>query len=280
MSFRARITLAAAAAVAVAVAVVSVAVYLVASDVLYGQVDDELRARAGEAVLRPTPAGFAIRLPAPPLGVVRHERADRDGTGRRPDGRPRERGADRRGRPCGRGGRERRRRSARSDLEGIAGARLRAAARARVRRPRRAAADGGRADARPAARDPRRVAARRHRRRRAARAASSPARRSGRSAGSPRRPRRLPGRPTSSRRIEVSGDDELNRLAATVNTMLASLERSATAQRNLVADASHELRTPLTSIRTNVELLARAEPAVAGRSASAWPRTSSASSRS
>ena len=63
-----------------------------------------------------------------------------------------------------------------------------------------------------------------------------------------------------SRRIAVSGDDELNRLAATVNTMLASLERSATAQRNLVADASHELRTPLTSIRTNVELLARPKP--------------------
>ncbi len=83
-----------------------------------------------------------------------------------------------------------------------------------------------------------------------------------------------------SQRIAVSGDDELNRLAATVNTMLASLERSATAQRNLVADASHELRTPLTSIRTNVELLARPEAAVAAPSASAWSRTSSASSRS
>ena len=56
MSFRARITLAAAAAVAVAVAVVSVAVYLSASNALRGQVDDELRARAGEAVLRPTPS--------------------------------------------------------------------------------------------------------------------------------------------------------------------------------------------------------------------------------
>jgi two-component system sensor histidine kinase MprB len=62
-----------------------------------------------------------------------------------------------------------------------------------------------------------------------------------------------------SRRIEVTGDDELQRLAATFNEMLASLERSVAAQRNLVADASHELRTPLTSIRTNVELLERAE---------------------
>ena len=70
MSFRARITLAAAAAVAVAVAVVSVAVYVVTRGrAVRGQVDDELRDRAGEAVLRATPAGFAIRLPAPPLGV-------------------------------------------------------------------------------------------------------------------------------------------------------------------------------------------------------------------
>jgi two-component system, OmpR family, sensor histidine kinase MprB len=52
--------------------------------------------------------------------------------------------------------------------------------------------------------------------------------------------------------------DELDRLAASFNAMLEALERSRDAQRQLVADASHELRTPLTSIRTNVELLARA----------------------
>ena len=39
--------------------------------------------------------------------------------------------------------------------------------------------------------------------------------------------------------------------------MLAALQESQQAQRQLVADASHELRTPLTSMRTNVELLAR-----------------------
>jgi signal transduction histidine kinase len=39
--------------------------------------------------------------------------------------------------------------------------------------------------------------------------------------------------------------------------MLAALEESQQAQRQLVADASHELRTPLTSLRTNVELLAQ-----------------------
>ena len=38
--------------------------------------------------------------------------------------------------------------------------------------------------------------------------------------------------------------------------MLAALEESTRAQRQLVADASHELRTPLTSVRTNIEVLA------------------------
>ena len=38
-----------------------------------------------------------------------------------------------------------------------------------------------------------------------------------------------------------------------------ALERSLGAQRQLVADASHELRTPLTSLRTNIEVLARAD---------------------
>jgi two-component system, OmpR family, sensor histidine kinase MprB len=59
-----------------------------------------------------------------------------------------------------------------------------------------------------------------------------------------------------SERIEVGGQDELSRLAASFNTMLAALEQSTRAQRQLVADASHELRTPLTSVRTNIEVLA------------------------
>jgi two-component system sensor histidine kinase MprB len=59
-----------------------------------------------------------------------------------------------------------------------------------------------------------------------------------------------------SERIETHGDDELSRLAASFNTMLAALEESGRAQRQLVADASHELRTPLTSLRTNIEVLA------------------------
>jgi two-component system, OmpR family, sensor histidine kinase MprB len=59
-----------------------------------------------------------------------------------------------------------------------------------------------------------------------------------------------------SQRIEVDGKGELARLAASFNSMLAALEESARAQRQLVADASHELRTPLTSLRTNIEVLA------------------------
>ena len=59
-----------------------------------------------------------------------------------------------------------------------------------------------------------------------------------------------------SRRISAQGRDELARLAAAFNTMLAKLDASRSAQRQLVADASHELRTPLTSLRTNLEVLA------------------------
>jgi two-component system OmpR family sensor kinase len=51
--------------------------------------------------------------------------------------------------------------------------------------------------------------------------------------------------------------DEVGRLAATLNDMLASLERSRDAERRFLADASHELRTPLTSLRGNVAYLAR-----------------------
>jgi two-component system sensor histidine kinase MprB len=60
-------------------------------------------------------------------------------------------------------------------------------------------------------------------------------------------------------RIEVRGDDELGRLAASFNEMLAALQLSEDAQRRLVADASHELRTPLATLRTNIETLGRTE---------------------
>jgi two-component system sensor histidine kinase MprB len=61
------------------------------------------------------------------------------------------------------------------------------------------------------------------------------------------------------RPIAVSGADEIARLGASVNTMLAAIDSSRRAQRTLVEDAGHELRTPLTSIRTNIELLLEVE---------------------
>lgn len=60
-------------------------------------------------------------------------------------------------------------------------------------------------------------------------------------------------------RIDVDRDDEVGRLAASFNAMLAALEESREQQHRLVYDAGHELRTPLTALRTNIELLARAD---------------------
>jgi two-component system sensor histidine kinase MprB len=67
-----------------------------------------------------------------------------------------------------------------------------------------------------------------------------------------------------SSRVPDSGTDELGRLGAHFNRMLAALDQSMRAldqsmraQRQLVADASHELRTPLASLRTNIEVLQR-----------------------
>ncbi len=60
-------------------------------------------------------------------------------------------------------------------------------------------------------------------------------------------------------RIEVERPDELGRLAEAFNEMLGALEESKDQQNRLVRDAGHELRTPLTALRTNVELLAKAQ---------------------
>jgi two-component system sensor histidine kinase MprB len=62
-----------------------------------------------------------------------------------------------------------------------------------------------------------------------------------------------------SERIETGQADELGRLAGSFNEMMAALEEAERSQRQLVADASHELRTPLTSLRTNIEVLGRAD---------------------
>jgi two-component system, OmpR family, sensor histidine kinase MprB len=66
------------------------------------------------------------------------------------------------------------------------------------------------------------------------------------------------------RPMPIEGDDEVARLSAAFNQMLAALGASRERQRRLVADAGHELRTPLTSLRTNVDLLTQADATVGG----------------
>ena len=74
-----------------------------------------------------------------------------------------------------------------------------------------------------------------------------------------RRTETLTGRMDLSRRLEVTGRDELGRLAESFNDTLDALERSVAAQRNLIADASHELRTPISSLRANIQILGESE---------------------
>jgi two-component system, OmpR family, sensor histidine kinase MprB len=74
-----------------------------------------------------------------------------------------------------------------------------------------------------------------------------------------RRTEALTANPDLSQRLEIEGEDELARLARSFNATLDALERSAEAQRHLVADASHELRTPISSLRANIQVLQDAD---------------------
>ncbi|MBO2457032.1 sensor histidine kinase [Actinomadura violacea] len=60
-------------------------------------------------------------------------------------------------------------------------------------------------------------------------------------------------------RIPAEGTDEIARLSRSFNAMTGALAASRERQQQLIADAGHELRTPLTSLRTNIDLLLRAE---------------------
>ncbi len=62
-----------------------------------------------------------------------------------------------------------------------------------------------------------------------------------------------------SHRLEEGRNDELGRLRRVFNDLLESVDLSQRTQRQLVLDASHELRTPLTSLRTNAQVLSRAD---------------------
>jgi two-component system, OmpR family, sensor kinase len=57
------------------------------------------------------------------------------------------------------------------------------------------------------------------------------------------------------RRVPVSGRDELAELGETFNDLLSKLEEAFETQRRFVDDAGHELRTPITIVRGHLELL-------------------------
>ena len=65
---------------------------------------------------------------------------------------------------------------------------------------------------------------------------------------------------TTGERLPVPrSDDEIRRLATTLNEMLERLDAGLLRERRFVVDASHELRTPLSLLRTELELALRGE---------------------
>ena len=259
MTLRTRLTVAAAAAVAIAVAVASAGVYVAVRSVLRGEVDDALRGRAGVVRLRAEPTGgISLALPPPEFGeaVGYTQLVTATGLVERLPQNDIALPVDARVRAVARGERD----EFLTDRQ-VAGVHVRILTRqiepglaVQVARSleevdrtlrRLAFILGGFALAGIALAAVLGLLV--------ARAALAPVRRLSDASAHVAATRDL------SQRIDADGTDELSRLAASFNAMLEALERSLSAQRQLVADASHELRTPLTSLRTNIEVLARGD---------------------
>jgi signal transduction histidine kinase len=67
-------------------------------------------------------------------------------------------------------------------------------------------------------------------------------------------------RPGERRVADPHTDDEVGRLAKTLNSMLDRLEQLSMRERRFVADASHELRSPIANIRTALEVALHRPP--------------------
>jgi heavy metal sensor kinase len=71
--------------------------------------------------------------------------------------------------------------------------------------------------------------------------------------------RRIDAEALAWRIAERGTGDELDRLAETLNGMLARLENTFTEMRRFSADAAHELRSPLTALKGTLEVTLRAD---------------------